>query len=75
MEFSYPQPEDICEHQRLFGCELRFGAADDSILFDGQELLRPLSMANEALAMLHDSFAKAQLELLSASPSCAGFVR
>ena len=64
VEFSYPQPEDICEHQRLFGCELRFGAAYDSILFDGQELLRPLSMANEALAMLHDSFAEAQLELL-----------
>jgi AraC-like DNA-binding protein len=64
VEFSYPEPEDICEHQRLFACELRFGAAYDSILFDGQELLRPLSMANEKLAMLHDNFAEAQLELL-----------
>ncbi|VVN92649.1 AraC family transcriptional regulator [Pseudomonas fluorescens] len=64
VEFSYPQPEDIREHQQLFGCELRFGAAYDSILFDGQELLRPLSMANEKLATLHDSFAEAQLELL-----------
>ncbi|MHC8300357.1 AraC family transcriptional regulator [Pseudomonas sp. ZS1P83] len=64
VEFTYPEPEDISEHQRLFGCELRFGAAYDSILFDGQELLRPLSMANEALAILHDSFAEAQLDLL-----------
>ena len=65
VEFSYPQPKDIHEHQRLFGCELRFGATHDSILFDGQELLRPLSMANEALAKLHESFAKAQLEQLN----------
>jgi AraC-like DNA-binding protein len=65
VEFTYPEPEDISEHQRLFGCELRFGAAYDSILFDGQELRRPLSMANEALAMLHDSYAKAQLDLLN----------
>jgi AraC-like DNA-binding protein len=65
VEFTYPEPDDISEHQRLFGCELCFGAAYDSILFDGQELLRPLSMANEALAKLHDSFAKAQLDLLN----------
>ncbi|WP_256590833.1 MULTISPECIES: AraC family transcriptional regulator [unclassified Pseudomonas] len=41
VEFSYPQPRDILEHQQLFGCELRFGAAYDSILFNGEELLRP----------------------------------
>jgi AraC-like DNA-binding protein len=65
VEFSYPQPQDIQEHLRLFGCELRFGASHDSILFDSEELLQPLSMANEALAKLHDSFAKAQLDLLN----------
>lgn len=65
VEFTYPEPEDTSEHRRLFGCPLRFGAAYDSILFDGQELLSPLSMANEALAILHDSFAEAQLDLLS----------
>ncbi|WP_349294218.1 AraC family transcriptional regulator [Pseudomonas svalbardensis] len=64
VEFSYPQPDDIYEHQQLFGCELRFGAVYDSILFDGEELLRPLSMANEALAKLHDSYAKFQLDLM-----------
>ena len=64
IEFSYPEPENTLEHQQLFGCPLVFGAAYDSIVFDGQELLRPLSMANEALATLHDSFAEAQLDLL-----------
>ena len=64
VEFTYPEPEDTSEHRRLFGCDLHFDAPYDSILFDGQELLRPLSMANEALAVLHDSFAEAQLDLL-----------
>ena len=67
VEFSYPEPADTSEHRRLFGCDLQFGSAYDSILFDGQEILRPLSMANEALAVLHDSFAEAQLDLLSGS--------
>lgn len=62
--FTYPEPEDTTEHRRLFGCDLHFDAPYDSILFDEQELLRPLSMANEALAVLHDSFAEAQLDLL-----------
>jgi AraC-like DNA-binding protein len=67
VEFSYPQPKDIHEHQQLFGCELRFGAACDSILFDGEEVLRPLRMANEALAKLHESYANGQLDLLNDS--------
>ncbi|PZW97054.1 AraC family transcriptional regulator [Pseudomonas sp. 478] len=62
--FSYPAPEDTTEHRRLFGCDLHFDAPYDSILFDSEELMRPLSMANEALAVLHDSFAEAQLDLL-----------
>ncbi|KAB0507235.1 MULTISPECIES: AraC family transcriptional regulator [Pseudomonas] len=64
VDFTYPEPEDTSEHRRLFGCELHFDAAYDSIVFDGEELQRPLSMANEALAVLHDSFAEAQLDLL-----------
>jgi len=67
VEFSYPRPKDIHEHQQLFGCELRFGAAYDSILFDGEELLRPSSMANEPLAKLHESYANGQLDLLNDS--------
>ena len=67
VEFSYPQPKDIHEHQQLFGCELHFGAAYDSILFDGEEILRPLSTTNEGLAKLHYSFANAQLDLLNDS--------
>jgi AraC-like DNA-binding protein len=62
--FTYPEPEDTTEHRRLFGCDLHFNAPYDSILFDSEELMRPLSMANEALAVLHDSFAEAQLDLL-----------
>ncbi len=60
--FSYRQPADTCEHQRLFDCPLVFDAAYDSILFDGEDLMHPLAMANETLATLHDSFAEAQLD-------------
>ena len=67
VEFSYPQPKDIHEHQQLFGCELHFGAAYDSILFDGEEILRPLSTTNEGLAKLHYSCANAQLDLFNDS--------
>lgn len=62
--FAYPEPADTREHQRLFDCPLVFGAVYDSILFDGQELLHPLTTANETLAALHDSFAEAQLDQL-----------
>jgi len=63
-EFTYPEPDDTSEHQRIFGCPLIFGATNDSILFDGQELLQPLSTANEGLAALHDRFAETQLDQL-----------
>ncbi|TBU95387.1 AraC family transcriptional regulator [Phytopseudomonas dryadis] len=64
IELDYPEPPDIAEHQRLFDCPLHFGAARASILFASQELLAPLSTANEALATLHESFAEARLSLL-----------
>ncbi len=60
--FTYPQPADTSAHERLFGCPLVFDAAYDSILFDAQELLHPLTTANETLATLHDSFAEVQLD-------------
>ncbi len=67
IEFDYPEPQDITEHQRLFDCPLRFDAVQSSILFDPQELLAPLSTANDALAVIHESFAETRLSLLCGS--------
>ncbi|MDH1440509.1 AraC family transcriptional regulator [Pseudomonas sp. GD03721] len=64
IEFTYPEPASTVEHQRLFGCALRFGARRISILFDQQDLLRPLSTANEALALLHGRFAEHRIDQL-----------
>lgn len=64
IEFTYPEPADMTEHQRLFGCTLRFGEPRVSILFDQQALLRPLSTANEALALLHGNYADHRMEQL-----------
>lgn len=64
IEFTYPEPQDTTEHQRLFDCTLRFGAPRVSLLFDQQALLHPLSTANEALAVLHGRFAEQCMDQL-----------
>ncbi|EPQ7092980.1 AraC family transcriptional regulator [Pseudomonas aeruginosa] len=60
IEFIYPTPQDISEHQRLFDCPLHFGKNRNSILFDNHALSLPLSTANETLALLHGSLAEHQ---------------
>lgn len=74
IEFVHGEPEDLTEYLQLFGCSLRFGVEHNSILFDQQELLRPLSTANEALAILHSRFAELRLDQLG-GVSLAGRVR
>ncbi|MDF3931900.1 AraC family transcriptional regulator [Pseudomonas citronellolis] len=74
LDFVHSKPQNISEYQRLFGCSLRFGAQHNSVLFDQQELLRPLSTANEALALLHNRFAEFRLGQLVGT-SLAGRVR
>ncbi len=64
VEFTYPEPADTSEHQRLFGCKLRFGSSRHSILFDQGALMHPMSTANEALALLHDRLAEQRMEQL-----------
>ncbi|MBA1316160.1 AraC family transcriptional regulator [Pseudomonas monteilii] len=77
VEFTYPQPLDITEHQRLFACELKFGAPRVSLLFDRKALQRPLSSSNEALALLHGDLARhrmAQLRLTAYSARVRGLL-
>lgn len=64
IELSYPEPNDVSAHRRLFDCPLRFGTAFDSTLFDEETLLAPLSTANETLSLLHERFAQARLTRL-----------
>ena len=64
VEFTYAQPLDTTEHQRLFACELKFGAPRVSILFDRTALQQPLSSSNEALALLHGNLARHRMEQL-----------
>ncbi|CDM42642.1 transcriptional regulator, AraC family [Pseudomonas extremaustralis] len=73
-DFVHDEPGNLPEYQQLFGCSLRFGAQHTSVLFDQQELLRPLSTANEALALLHKRFAEFRLGQLG-GVSLGGRVR
>lgn len=65
VELNYPAPQNISEHQRVFGCPLLFGKNRNSILFDHQTLSLPLSTANETLALLHESLAEHQKHFLN----------
>ncbi|HBP5515972.1 AraC family transcriptional regulator [Pseudomonas aeruginosa] len=60
VEFIYPMPKDISEHQQIFDCTLHFDRNRNSILFFQEALSIPLSTANEALAVLHESLAEHQ---------------
>ncbi|WP_213148862.1 AraC family transcriptional regulator [Pseudomonas aeruginosa] len=62
--FSYEKPLDISEHIRLFGSNVKFGAGRTSIVLDKKVLLEPLSTADEGLLMMHDNFARSQLDRL-----------
>ncbi|CAD5108643.1 AraC family transcriptional regulator [Zestomonas carbonaria] len=64
LTFTYDEPADTAEYQKLSACPLHFGARHTSILFDRHELLRPLSTANEVMALLHGRFAEFRLRQL-----------
>ncbi|WP_084307795.1 AraC family transcriptional regulator [Phytopseudomonas flavescens] len=64
IEFDYPEPVDLDAYRQLADCPLKFGASRASVLFDPQQLLQPLSTANEALSALHERFAESRLSQL-----------
>jgi AraC-like DNA-binding protein len=52
--FAYPAPDDLSEHQRVFGaCKLKFDARCDGFAFDVQFLDRQLASADALLHAVH----------------------
>ena len=62
--FSYQKPVDVAEHTRLFGENVSFGEARTSVVLDKNMLLEPLSTADEGLLLMHDNFARSQVDRL-----------
>jgi len=61
VRFSHPAPEDTSEHDRIFGCRLRFDAAESGLLIASAELDRPSLHANPEVARTHERSADACL--------------
>ncbi len=61
VRFSYPAPPDTREHQRIFGCPLRFDAPEGGLVIESAELDRASVHANPEIARAHEEFAQEYL--------------
>ncbi|WP_447594991.1 AraC family transcriptional regulator [Aquipseudomonas campi] len=57
VRFQYPAPADITEYQRVFGCPVLFGQADNALVFPKRLLATPLGQADAQLRHLLDAHA------------------
>lgn len=64
LDFTYPQPAQIGEHQRVFGCPLRFSQATYGIVLPSAWLSLPLIQPDPAMRALMDRRAAQQLATL-----------
>jgi AraC-like DNA-binding protein len=65
VSFQHREPRDISEHQRIFGCQVRFGAPDNELVFDSAVLRLPIIKADPGLCAVLDRHAE---ELLAKYP-------
>lgn len=57
LHFSHPAPASSKEHERIFGCPVVFGQADNRMYFDVELLELPSSHAEPELLHLHEKLA------------------
>lgn len=55
--FSFPEPDDISEYQRIFDCPVDFGQSSNRIYFDRKLLELPSFHAESELLQLHEQLA------------------
>lgn len=64
LDFTYPQPRNTAEHQRVFGCSLRFSQSRYAIVLPRDWLALPLIQPDPAMRGLMDRRAAEQLAAL-----------
>lgn len=57
VRFQHSAPADTAEHQRIFGCPVLFGQADNALVFPKRLLNTPLGQADAQLRQLLDAHA------------------
>jgi AraC-like DNA-binding protein len=73
--FSYARPSSVEDHERLFGTQLRFGAAVTEMVLDPAALRRPVLTADTQLRTLIEQHAEQLLARLPAGDSLAERIR
>jgi AraC-like DNA-binding protein len=73
--FSYPSPENVSAHQRIFHSPLRFNQSANRLIFPRDVLDVPLPQADPALAEMLEHHAQRLLRQLPAEDDITGEVR
>ena len=75
VEFSHPRPADVSEHERIFECPVRFGAAGCQLIIARDVWDTPRTGTDPGLFSLLDTHAKILLEQLPRAEDIVGRVR
>jgi len=75
VEFRHPAPPYAAEHERIFGCAVRFAADRDAVLLAVRDLDLPLTNADPGLCSILDRHAQQLLEELPRTASFSARVR
>ena len=75
VEFTHPRPESIKEHERIFGCPVRFGSQACRLVLSRAAWETPGAGADPALFDVLDAHARILLARLPNDTSLAGRVR
>ncbi len=75
MEFCHPRPADVSEHERLFECEVRFGADACRVLIPRASWDTPRAGSDPDLFCVLDAHARMLLDQLPPAADLVGRVR
>lgn len=59
---AWPAPTDVAPYRAAFRCPVSFGARVSALIYPSDEMSKPLSTSNPALAELHERYAGDYLE-------------
>jgi AraC-like DNA-binding protein len=74
INFKHAQPEDLSEHQKVFGCPLVFGCPQNALVINNQDLDHAVWLANPKVLGQLEKIAQEMLEKISPPDTWTGKV-
>jgi AraC-like DNA-binding protein len=71
IEFTHTAPSDRKEHERIFGCPVKFSAHRNALVMDSKYLSLPIVEPNHKILKILEEHAEAMLNSLNAADSFA----